>query len=161
LAGYEALTDEFAELGASLFAATVDDRKKTAEVATDLSFPVAHGVSRVDADLIGAWWEPRRDHIQPNEFLLTGQGVPRWEMLVPVFVPSDGGSAVPNPDFFGSLLLGTEQTTSIGHPARSDSRNDSIEELRKCASAELEIRCTELRHPNDLVLLAAADLHNK
>ena len=89
------------------------------------------------------------------------QGVPRWEMLVPVFVPSDGGSAVPNPDFFGSLLLGTEQTTSIGHPARSDSRHDSIERLRKCASAELEVRCTELRHPNDLVLLAAADLHDK
>ena len=43
-------------------------------MATDLSFPVAHGVTRADADTIGAWWEPRRDHIQPSEFLLTGQG---------------------------------------------------------------------------------------
>lgn len=52
----------------------MDDRAKTAEVAADLSFPVAYGVTRADADAIGAWWEPRRDHIQPSEFCLTGQG---------------------------------------------------------------------------------------
>ena len=52
----------------------MDDQEKTAEVAADLSFPVAHGVTRADADAIGAWWEPRRDHIQPSEFLLTGEG---------------------------------------------------------------------------------------
>ena len=52
----------------------MDDRAKTAELATDLSFPVAYGVTRADADAIGAWWEPRRDHIQPSEFLLTGKG---------------------------------------------------------------------------------------
>ena len=52
----------------------MDDREKTAEVAADLSFPIAHGVTRADADAIGAWWEPRRDHIQPSEFLLTGEG---------------------------------------------------------------------------------------
>lgn len=52
----------------------MDDREKTAEVAADLSFPVAFGVTRADADAIGAWWEPRRDHIQPSEFLLTGEG---------------------------------------------------------------------------------------
>ncbi|MYH14435.1 MAG: peroxiredoxin family protein [Gammaproteobacteria bacterium] len=74
LAGYEALKDAFTELGASLFAATVDDQEKTAEVAADLSFPVAYGVTRAEADNIGAWWEPRRDHIQPSEFLLTGKG---------------------------------------------------------------------------------------
>lgn len=68
------MKDAFTELGASLFAATVDDQEKTAEVAADLSFPVAHGVTRTDADAIGAWWEPRRDHIQPSEFLLTGKG---------------------------------------------------------------------------------------
>ncbi len=87
------------------------------------------------------------------------QGVPRWEMLVPVFVPRGGGPAEPNPDFFGSLLLGTEHTNSVGPPARSESRHDSIERLHKCASAELAGRCSELRHPNDLVLLAVADLH--
>ena len=43
-------------------------------MAAGLSFPVAHGVTRADADAIGAWWEPRRDHIQPSEFLLTNKG---------------------------------------------------------------------------------------
>ena len=52
----------------------MDNHEKTAEVATDLSFPVAHGVTREDADTIGAWWEPRRDFIQPSEFLVTGAG---------------------------------------------------------------------------------------
>ena len=52
----------------------MDDREKTAEVAADLSFPVAYGVTREDADAIGAWWEPRRDFIQPSEFWLTGEG---------------------------------------------------------------------------------------
>jgi len=45
------------------------------EVAKDLTFPVAFGMSQTDADLIGAWWEPRRDHIQPSEFILRGQTV--------------------------------------------------------------------------------------
>ena len=52
----------------------MDDHEKTAEVVADLSFPVAHGVTREDADTIGAWWEPRRDFIQPSEFLVTGDG---------------------------------------------------------------------------------------
>lgn len=68
------MKDEFAELGVSLFAATVDDREKTAEVAADLSFPVAYGVTREDAETVGAWWESRRNHIQPSEFWLTGEG---------------------------------------------------------------------------------------
>ncbi len=52
----------------------MDDREKTAEVAADLSFPVAYGVTREDAGTVGAWWESRRKHIQPSEFWLTGQG---------------------------------------------------------------------------------------
>ncbi len=39
-----------------------------------MSFPVAHGMTRVQGDVVGAWWEERRDHIQPSEFLLTGNG---------------------------------------------------------------------------------------
>jgi hypothetical protein len=31
-------------------------------------------VTRATADRIGAWWEERRNHIQPSEFLLTGSG---------------------------------------------------------------------------------------
>ena len=52
----------------------MDSEEKTAEVASDLSFPVAYGMTREQGDAVGAWWEERRDHIQPSEFLLTGDG---------------------------------------------------------------------------------------
>ena len=52
----------------------MDSQDKTAEVAAGLSFPVCYGVTRAQGDLIGAWWEQRREHIQPSEFLLNGKG---------------------------------------------------------------------------------------
>ena len=61
-------------MGVSLFAGTVDSEEKTAEVAADLGFPVAYGITRAVGDTIGAWWEERRDHIQPSEFLVTQTG---------------------------------------------------------------------------------------
>lgn len=56
-------------------AGTVDSEEKTLEVAEPLSFPVAHGMTRPDGDAIGAWWDDRRDHIQPSEFILKGNRV--------------------------------------------------------------------------------------
>lgn len=58
----------------SIIAASVDSEEDTAKVAADLGFPVAYGVTRAIGDQIGAWWEERRDHIQPSEFLLTQSG---------------------------------------------------------------------------------------
>ena len=58
----------------SLFAATNDSEEDTAPVAAELGYPVAHGVDRETADRIGAWWEERRGHIQPSEFVLTRSG---------------------------------------------------------------------------------------
>lgn len=58
----------------SLFAATVDSEEDTAKVAAELGFPVAYGVTREMGDRIGAWWEERRDHIQPSEFLMSQSG---------------------------------------------------------------------------------------
>lgn len=52
----------------------MDSEEDTLTVAEALSFPVAYGMTRADGDRIGAWWEERRDHIQPSEFLLTGSG---------------------------------------------------------------------------------------
>ncbi len=52
----------------------MDSEEDSLEVAKDLSYPVAHGMTRADGDTIGAWWEERRDHIQPSEFLLTEKG---------------------------------------------------------------------------------------
>jgi peroxiredoxin len=55
-------------------AATSEGAEKTAEVAAGLPFPVAHSVSREQGDLIGAWWEEKRDFIQPSEFILNHKG---------------------------------------------------------------------------------------
>jgi hypothetical protein len=52
----------------------VDSQEDTARVAEKLPFPVCYGVTREVGDTIGAWWEERRDHIQPSEFLLNGTG---------------------------------------------------------------------------------------
>ena len=52
----------------------MDSEADTLAVAQDLSYPVAYGMTRADGDSIGAWWEERRDHIQPSEFLLTEKG---------------------------------------------------------------------------------------
>jgi peroxiredoxin len=65
---------EYKELGVSIIAGSVDSAEETAEVARDLSFPVAYGMTRKEGDAIGAWWEERRDHIQPSEFVITGKG---------------------------------------------------------------------------------------
>lgn len=31
-------------------------------------------MTRADGDAIGAWWEERREHIQPSEFVLSRSG---------------------------------------------------------------------------------------
>jgi len=74
LAGFEERRAALSELGASIFAASVDSDEDTSRVAADLGFPVAHGVTREVGDRIGAWWEERRSHIQPSEFVLTRSG---------------------------------------------------------------------------------------
>ena len=43
-------------------------------MATPLGYPVAFGMTRRHADAIGAWWEERRNHIQPSEFVLSQSG---------------------------------------------------------------------------------------
>ena len=53
----------------------MDSEEKGLEVAQPLSFPVAHGMTRADGETIGAWWDDRRDHIQPSEFILRGNRV--------------------------------------------------------------------------------------
>jgi len=67
--------DAFKALDVSIVAGTVDSEEKTLEIAAPLSFPVAYGMTRADGDTIGAWWEERRDHIQPSEFILRGTTV--------------------------------------------------------------------------------------
>jgi len=58
----------------SIIAASVDSLEDTQTVAAELGCPVAWGVTREQGDQIGAWWEERRDHIQPSEFILNREG---------------------------------------------------------------------------------------
>ncbi|MYA16714.1 MAG: peroxiredoxin family protein, partial [Gammaproteobacteria bacterium] len=74
LAGYGERRAAFAEQGLSIFAAAVDTREQTQIVSGPLGFPVAYGVTREQADLLGAWWDEQREFIQPSEFLLTRGG---------------------------------------------------------------------------------------
>ena len=64
-------------MGASIFAVSVDSLEHAEEVAADgLTFPVAYGTTKADADAIGSWWsEDRGGYIQPAEFLLGRGGV--------------------------------------------------------------------------------------
>jgi hypothetical protein len=55
-------------------AASHDDQEKAAEVGSSLPFPVAHSVTHEQGDAIGAWWEEKRDFIQPSEFILSQKG---------------------------------------------------------------------------------------
>ncbi len=52
----------------------MDDAEKTAPIAKNLNFPVAINMTRADGDVMGSWWEEKREIIQPSEFLLSEKG---------------------------------------------------------------------------------------
>jgi len=57
-------------------AASADSAEKAREVANEVSFPVAHGVTREVADRLGSWWGDKPDPgiIQPSEFIVDRHG---------------------------------------------------------------------------------------
>ncbi len=61
----------------SVYAVSVDDEEHATEVkGKGLSFPVAYGATKADADTVGAWWsDDRGGYVQPAEFLLSRGGV--------------------------------------------------------------------------------------
>ena len=61
-------------LNATVVAGSVDQGEKAAEVAGEVSFPIAEGVTRKVADTLGSWWEDRREIIQPSEFIIDSAG---------------------------------------------------------------------------------------
>ena len=62
-------------MGVSVYAATVDSEEQSAEVAASgISFPLGFGVDRELGEKLGSWWDERRDHIQPSEFLFRRDG---------------------------------------------------------------------------------------
>ena len=61
---------ELDALGAKVVAASVDPIDKARDVAAEVSFPIGYGVTRDIANTLGAFWEDRRNIIQPAEFLV-------------------------------------------------------------------------------------------
>ena len=83
------------------------------------------------------------------------QGVPNEEQLLPVFMPTGSSQCAVNPDFFTELLTNPAISSP---PLDSDDKGEILKLLEERANTELEIRCTELRHPNAVVLLAEANI---
>ena len=86
------------------------------------------------------------------------QGIPRWEILLPVFIAEDSNEAVTNPDFFGSVLVDSHPEKEQPALTIRAVRQQVLKHLLVRSHAELASRCTTLRHPNDVVFLAAADM---
>ena len=74
MAGFEKARPELDRLGAKVVAASVDPLDKAKEVAAEVSWPVAYGVTRETADKLGAWWEERRGIVQPAQFIVGRDG---------------------------------------------------------------------------------------
>ena len=74
LRAFAAVAADLDALGVKVVAGSVDPLDKTQEVARDLPFPVAWGVTRAMSDSVGAWWDERRQFMQPSEFLLDSTG---------------------------------------------------------------------------------------
>jgi peroxiredoxin len=74
LGGFSEQSEAFEKSGAKVIAATAEPLEKAREVADKISFPVAYGVTRAQADQLGSWWEDRRQLIQPSNFVLNGSG---------------------------------------------------------------------------------------
>ncbi len=75
LAKYKEHLAELEAMNCGVIAGSVDELDKATEVGADFGFPVAHGMTRETGELIGAWWEEKRQIIQPSEFLLDRQGI--------------------------------------------------------------------------------------
>ena len=62
----------------AIVAVSVDSREHAREVvdSNNLTFSMAHGVTREESEMLGAWWsDDRGGYIQPAEFLLGRGGV--------------------------------------------------------------------------------------
>ena len=73
MVGFAKLKTELDALGVKVFAASVDPEDKSKPVADEINFPLGYGVTRAQADLLGSWWEERRQIIQPSEFILNAE----------------------------------------------------------------------------------------
>lgn len=77
MADWEERKAELEELGATIYAVSVDTLEQASELvaAQGYTFPFAYGATKEDGDLLDAWWQEERGYIQPAEFLLGRGGV--------------------------------------------------------------------------------------
>jgi peroxiredoxin len=61
-------------LGAQIVAGSADEESGALEVAKELSFSIAFGMTGADAERLGAWWGEQRGNLQPAEFLIDKDG---------------------------------------------------------------------------------------
>mgnify|MGYP000029363293 FL=1 len=66
-------------MGVTIIGATTDTLEEAQDIANNdpgLTYQVAYGVTKEDADLLGSWWsEDREGYIQPTEFIMGRGGV--------------------------------------------------------------------------------------
>ena len=74
MAGFGKERSALDAIGAKVVAASVDPLDKANELADEVGFPIAYGITREQADAIGAWWEDRRGIVQPSEFIVGRDG---------------------------------------------------------------------------------------
>ena len=86
------------------------------------------------------------------------QGIPREEALLPVFLPKNDGQSARIPAFFSSLLIEAPDSSTLPPHSDIDKRRNTLKALDEYAHAELASRCSTLRHPNDIFMVAAADI---
>jgi len=84
LVAWENNRERLFELDCQVIAASSDTLEDVERIAQrhNINFALAHGITRVDADAIGAGWSnehegarPSGGHIEPTEFILTRYGI--------------------------------------------------------------------------------------
>ena len=86
------------------------------------------------------------------------QGVPNRDDIVPIFLEHNNPKTTANPDFFGPLIANRSDPADPPDVNTPTERRDRLQSLELAAENELAAQCTKFRHPNDVVLLAAADI---
>ena len=72
--GFSKLKDELDKLSVKVVAASVDDLENAKTIADQNNFPIGYGVTKDLADQLGAFWEDRRQIIQPTQFIINAEG---------------------------------------------------------------------------------------
>ena len=70
---------ELEQLGCTIYAISANTLDQAQNMAGEgVTFPIAYGCTRADAEAIGAWWGDHPtggEHIQPTEFILRQGGL--------------------------------------------------------------------------------------